>query len=499
MLRINRIIIVLLFLTISLVGCDFAPKLEVPRVSLPSKESFPLSKKGKFKVYWGWWRDFKNPELNRLVELALKNNDDLKIASAKLEEVLALAGLKKAQLFPLIGYKAQVSRTKIPENIENSIEDKANNMFSKIPAPPGASLSTSINIENPKTSYNILLSASYELDLWGKLRNERKSAIAKVLSVKAMQDVVKITLVSGVTTLYFNALALKKQIAEVEQLEKDLKEILEYRKLQNRYGLVSEAEVYQAEANYQEIKKLVESLKEGLEKVKNNLAFLVGMSPKELFEKEIKLKGKLPEKMKLPSMLPSEVLLNRPDIRMAEMQLRSANFDIGVAKAMYFPSIKLTGYWGSLSSEFDELIKSSSFFWSVGAGVSGPIFTFGRIKARVKFAKAKKKEALFNYIKTIRNAFKEVYDAFLAVSYAEKKINIEKKKLSALKKNLQVVKKQYANGLVNKMLVLVTEVGVIKEKLKLIQLQNEFIKNYIYLYKTLGSGILTKNGRKRKK
>jgi len=487
MLKTGKFLVILLVLVVLFTGCDFAPKLKMPEVSLPSKEKFPLSRKGGIKIKWGWWREFKNAELNHLIELALKNNDDLKIATARLEEVLALAGLKKAQLFPILGYKAQVSRTKIPENIENSIENLG--MFLRIP----------IDIENPKNSYNILLSASYELDFWGKLRNEKRSAIAKVLSVKAMQDVVKITLVSGVATLYFNALTLKKQIKEAEKLEKKLKEILEYRKLQKKFGMISEAEVYQAEANYQEVKNLVESLKEGLQRLKNNLACLVGMSPKDLFEKEIKLNGSLPQDLKLPSMLPSDVLLNRPDIKMAEMELRSANFDIGVAKAMYFPSITLTGYSGSLSSDFDKLIKSDSFFWSLGAGISGPIFTFGRIKARIKFAEAKKKEALFNYLKTIRNAFKEVYDAFLAVSYTRKKLNIEKKKLSALKKAFDVIKKQYNNGLASRLMVLSAEAGVIKEKLNLIQLENELIKNYIYLYKTLGGGILINEGRGRKK
>ena len=107
---------------------------------------------------------------------------------------------------------------------------------------------------------------------------------------------------------------------------------------------------------------------------------------------------------------------------MAEEELKAANFDIGVAKAQYFPSIKLTGYLGSLSSEFDKLMKSSSIFWSVGAGITGPIFDFGRIKSQVEYSKAKKKEALLNYVKTVKTAFKEVYSALVAISYTEKKL-----------------------------------------------------------------------------
>ena len=305
-----------------------------------------------------------------------------------------------------------------------------------------------------------------------------------------MQDTVKISLVTNVATIYFNLLSLQTQIEKAKELKDRLEEIYKYRKQQFEYGMINKIAVHQAKAQYEEVKSLIEDLKKAESDLKITLAFLIGQSPKELFEKELVVKGALPDKLQIPAMLPSEVLLKRPDILMAEEELKAANFDIGVAKAQYFPSIKLTGYLGSLSSEFDELMKSSSIFWSVGAGITGPIFDFGRIKSQVEYSKAKKKEALLNYVKTVKTAFKEVYSALVAISYTEKKLKIEKSKLQAIKEELNLVKKQYENGLTNRLNVLLLESNYLKEELKLIKLKAELVNNYIFLYKALGGGIV---------
>ena len=476
MKKLSAFLGILGILGLSLSSCSFAPKLKKPTIALPSKKSFSPSK-GSFKISWGWWKRFNNPQLNHLIELALKNNDDLKIATAKLEQVIALAGFKKAELFPLIGYKAQVSRTKIPEDIENGIEGL------------GMALRIPIDIENPKTSYNILTSISYELDFWGKLRNARKSALARVLAVKAMRDTIKISLVSGVVELYYNLVAINKELKTALALENSLKEIYELKKKQSELGLINKIEVYQAKAQYEEIKKSVEELKRLKEELKAALAYLVGETPKELFEKDIKISGDLPGKLEIPSMLPSQVLLNRPDIVMAEQELRSANFDIGVAKAAYFPSITLTGYAGSLSSEFKNLMKSSTIFWSIGAEITGPIFTFGRIKAQVRFAEAKQKEALLNYIKTVKKAFKEVYTALKNIEYTKKQLKVDEERLNTLKKAWEIAKGQYENGLIDEDKVLALKSLYLQASLDVVKTKTQLVKYYIYLYKALGGGL----------
>ena len=482
--------IALLILT-SFSGCDLAPKFRSPNVILPTKKEFPLAKE-KETLKWGWWKSFNDPVLNKLIDKALKNNTDLLIAATKVEQLIALAGFRKAQLYPLLGYKAQVSRTKIPENIENQIEG-IGKTFSSLPIPGAAAFS--FNLENPKTSYNIVGSVSYELDFWGKLRNAKKAALARVLAAKAMQDTIKISLVSGIANLYFNLVGISKELEVAKRLKDVLKKIYEIQKKQWKLGLVNKILVCQAKSNYEELKGLIKNLEEKKKELEATLAYLVGETPRELFSKrELDLgKAKLPKGLKVPGMLPSQLLLNRPDIILAEEQLKAANFDVGVAKAAYFPDINLTGYTGSLSSKFSDLMKSSSIFWSIGSGIVGPIFTFGRIKSQVKLMEAKKKEALLNYIKTVRNAFKEVYTGLIKISYSKKQLRIQENKLSVLKEAYDIRKGLYENGLSNELEVLILRANYLKQRLQVIQTKVRLISNYIYLYKALGGGIYLAN------
>jgi len=479
--------IVVLFL---LSSCDFAPKLKVPKVELPSNSTFlPASKKG-FKISWGWWKQFKNPTLNKLIKEALKNNADLLIATAKVEELMALAGFRKAQLYPNLGYKAQVSRTKVPEELEDQINgfDAAfSTLSSRLGLP---SSGTSLEFKNPSTSYNFVGSVSYELDFWGKLRNAKKAAVSKLLAAKAMQDTVKISLVSGVVTTYYGLLTVSNELKLAKKLESTLKRIYLYRKKQYEIGTISKVLVCQAKAEYQQAKELVESLKQKKSKLESTLAYLVGESPKKMFENSIKVEGKLPEQLKIPSMLPSEVLLHRPDIIAAEEELKAANFNVGVAKALYFPDITLTGYGGTMSSEFKNLIKSSSIFWSIGTSLTGPLFDFGRIKSQIKLREAQKKEALYNYIKTVRNAFKEVFVALRNVNYCKKSLEIERQRLDALKETLEIQRGLFKNGLTSELEVLGVYANYLREKMQLLQLENQLVSSYVYLYKALGGGVI---------
>jgi len=487
-MKYRYLLIGIIFLLTSLSGCDFAPKFKTPKIALPSKEKFLLVK-GKVKLEWGWWKSFNDPVLNKLIDEALKNNTDLLIAATKVEQLIALAGFRKAQLYPLLGFKAQFSRTKIPENMVDQVEN-IGKTFSSLPIPGVTGFS--IDIENPRNSYNILGSVSYELDFWGKIRNAKKAALARVLAAKAMQDTVKISLVSGVVSLYFNLVGINKELQIAKQLEYTLKRIYRFREEQWKIGLINKILVYQAKSNYEEARGLVKNLEEKKRELQATLAYLVGETPQELFsQKEIDLsKAKLPEKLKVPSMLPSELLLKRPDIIMAEEQLKAANFDVGIAKAAYFPDITLTGYAGSLSSEFSNLMKSSSIFWSIGSSIAGPIFTFGRIKSKVKFMEAKKKEALLNYIKTVRNAFKEVYTALIKISYGKKQLRVQKNKLDATAEAFKIRKGLYENGLSSELDVLMLKAAYLKQKIQVIQTRVQLINDYIYLYKALGGGVI---------
>jgi len=460
--------ILIILLGIFLYSCNFAPEFKKPFIPLPSNSTFKIfnaTENATSNINWEWWKQFKDPYLNKLIEIGLKNNEDLLIASARIEQALAIARLSKAELYPYFSYKAQIARYRIPEGILG----------------PGAKSRT-------ETFYYLLGSVAYELDLWGKLRNKKKADIARLFAAKAERDALQISLISNIATTYFNLISIEKQIKIAEDFTQKLKEIYEYRVKQYKYGLINELIVKQAKAQYESTKLILEDLKNHREILKSTLAILLGKSPKELFEEDFVTKAELPEAIKIPSMLPSELLVRRPDIVKAEEILKAANFDIGVAKALYFPNINLTGSYGYLSPEFGDLMEHSSSFWNIASVLTGPLFDFGRVKYRVKFQEAKKKEALLQYIKTVKTAFKEVYDALVNISSSREKLKAQEEEIEALKRALELSEKQFKYGIVDYLTVLDAQRNYLRAKLNLVKIKTELINNYIYLYKALGGG-----------
>ncbi len=485
-MRIFKLILVLVIFGFFFYGCDLAPKMKTPELNLPSKEKFlPIQAQPRFKLTWKWWKEFNNPELNKIIEIALKNNDDLKIASSRLEEVIAFYGLKKAELYPLIGYNPGISRTKIPE----AIEDKINNLTTGLAMAGGVRGIQIQSFENPQTSYSLLTSVSFELDFWGKLRNAKKAALHRVLATKAAKETIELSLVSTIVELYYTNVALQKELEIVKKLENHLENILKLQKEKEKIGLINKISVYKSQTELEKIRKLKETLEKNKKDTEVMLAFLIGKSPKDFFEGSLKITGDIPKNLKIPAMLPSEVLLSRPDIIQAEEELKATNFEIGVAKAMYFPEISLTGYLGSMSSEFKKIIENENIFWSIGASLKGPIFDFGRTKAYIKQTEARKKAALFKYIKTVKNAFKEVYSAFLEVEYQKKVFKNTSSQVKNAKNILDIVKNQYKAGLVDKITFSNIENAYLQSELSFIQAKLSLFKSYVKLYKALGGGI----------
>ncbi|WP_456341693.1 TolC family protein, partial [Thermovibrio sp.] len=190
----------------------------------------------------------------------------------------------------------------------------------------------------------------------------------------------------------------------------------------------------------------------------------------------------------IPPFLPSELLNRRPDIIQAEEELKAANYSIGVAKANYFPSISLTGALGFESSTLSNLVQSSAKFWNVGALISGPILDFGRTKSNVKVAESRKRQAVINYVQTVKRAFSEVHEALLRLQSIKREIEIQEKLLKNYQEILQTTVNQYENGLVDYLNVISAKRNYERAQLKLVSLKKEYLQQEIMLYKALGGG-----------
>lgn len=450
-----------------LYGCSLAPEYKRPDIPLPEnlkidKDFLNNSTKADF-IHAKWWEGFNDPSLNKLIEEALKNNDDLKIYMARVEQAFANLGYSKAQLYPNLTYSASAERRRQSEEMYEFLAGMEN-------------------------IFSISAAVSYEVDLWERLKNEEKASFSRFLAAKAEKDAFQINLISNIATLYFNLIAVENQLKTAEKFLKVQKEIYEFRKKQHFNGLADELLVNQAKAEYEATLLIVEDLKNKKENLKTALSLLIGRNPKELFEKEVFIAKNFPEPPPIPEALPSTILSKRPDIVAAEERLKASNFEIGVAKAAYFPVINLTGAYGFESMELSNLIKHSASVWNLGALITGTLFDFGRTKSMVELKEAEKKEALYNYVKTVKTAFKEVYDALTNVSSTYQKLSFQKNRVDTLKKVLILSEIKFKNGLVDYLTVLDAQRNYLDSQLNLISLKAELLNNYVYLYKALGGG-----------
>jgi len=447
-------------------GCSLAPEYKRPEVPLPEtlkieEKSFNNTKVNS--IHTKWWEDFKDTFLNNLIEEALKNNDDLKIYTSRAEQALANLKFYRSELYPEFVYSASAKRERQSEQMYEFMAGTEN-------------------------IFSISATVSYELDLWKKLRNTEKASYSRFLTTQAEKDAFQISLISNVITLYFDLISAEKKLETAEKFFKVQKEIYEFRKKQYKNGLIDELVVEQAKAECEATKLKVEELKNLKENLKTSLALLIGKNPKELFEKEVVIANDLPEPLPIPSALPSTILQKRPDIVAAEERLKASNFEIGVARAYYFPSISLTGAYGFESMELSNLIKHSASVWNLGALVTGTLFDFGRTKSIVELKEAEKKEALYNYVKTVKTAFKEIYDALTNISSTYQKLSAQQAQVNTLKNLLSLSEKKFEKGLVDYLTVLSAQRDYLNSQLNLISLKAELLKNYVYFYKALGGG-----------
>lgn len=443
-------------------GCSFAPKHTKPQINLPPEPAVIAD--GSAAINTTWWKNYGDEKLNLLIEETLKNNDDLKLAVARIEEARHRLGFAEADRFPAINAHATASRQRTSAEASQFGRESTDNYF------------------------YLAAEVAYELDLWGEIKNRRDASLSVLLSTKASKEALKLSLVSNVATVYFNLVSLGRQVRTTENILNSYKEIYEFRQKQYKHGVLDEMVVQQAKAQYDSVKILLENLKEQDAVLKSALSLLLGRTPNEIFDNLHNINLKLPDPIAVPAMLPSRLLSNRPDIVQAEESLKAANFQIGVAKAAYFPSISLTGALGLHSFELDNLMQSSARMWNIGGNLIEPVLDFGRINSNVKITQAQQKEAVVQYVKTVKTAFKEVYDALIKIKTSGNKLSAQEDEMKALERILTLANKKYDVGVTDYLTVLDAQRGYLNASLNLISLQSEVINNQIILYKVLGGG-----------
>ena len=447
-------------LGIALGGCSVGPVYQRPEVPIPAQWEVNIQQANDL-ANTTWWDQFRDPELNRLIQIALEQNKDLQIATARVQEYLGRYGVTRAAQFPQIGANAAGARTRYGENT----------------VPAGTELTFD--------SYQVNLGASFELDLWGKLRSATESARAQLLATEENKRTVILSLVGQLANSYVLLLDYDQQLVVTKATLKTRSEAVRINGLRFKAGLIGELDYQQAVAEYQNAAVQVPVLERQIGQQENAISLLLGRNPGPIKRGVTLNKLAMPQ---VPAGLPSEVLERRPDIRQAEQQLIAANAQIGVAKAAFFPAISLTGFFGASSNDLSDLFAGPQRAWQFAGQLAQPIFTGGSLTGQLQAAEAVQQEALFNYQQVIQKAFAEVDDSLIAISKLRMQLKDQQEQLKALQRTVDLATLRYQNGYSDYLTVVDAERNLFTAQLQYVQTQGTLYTAVISLYAALGGG-----------
>jgi multidrug efflux system outer membrane protein len=453
-------------IALTLGGCMVGPNYVRPAVDTPP--SWRLTDVQADNVAdTAWWGQFDDPVLDNLVRIALRENLDLQIAAARVDEFAGRYGFVRADLFPQAGANAAAGRQRFTQETGNVNT-------------PG----TNFTLDN----YSATVGATWELDVWGRIRRATEAARADLVGSEEGRRAVILSLVGSVAGSYVNLRSLDRQLEIARETAKSRGESLALFKLRFEGGFSSEVEYVQVKSQYEEAMATIPSVEKAIAQQENGLSILLGRNPGPI------PRGKGIDQLVPPSVpagIPSGLLERRPDILQAEQNLIAANARIGVAKAAYYPSISLTGFFGYASTDLSNLFTGSAKVWSYQAPVSAPIFTAGKIAGDVQAAEAVQRQALAGYRQTIQSAFRDVDDALADQARTREQLAAQASQVQALAKYFELARLRFDNGYTSYLEVLDAERSLFNAQLSYTQNQGVLLQALINLYKAMGGGWVT--------
>jgi multidrug efflux system outer membrane protein len=452
----NWILLPVLF---SLFGCTVGPDYVRPDVDIPDDWRYGIED-ASGTVNVRWWEQFDDPVLDALINEALVNNKDVRIAAARVEEFAARVDITRSGFYPQVGYDGAASRNRSP-------------------------LETAAGGSRINDSYLAALNVGWELDVWGRIRRATEAARAQLLAEEEVRRTVILTLVSSVAGSYINLRNLDRQLEIAIRTLQSRGESVDLFQTKYEGGVVSALEVAQVRSEYEQAAVRIPSLERQIALQENALSILLGHNPGAI------PRGKSIDELMLPQVpegLPSELLARRPDIQRAEQDLIAANAQIGVARSQYFPTISLSGLFGYASSELSDLLQGSSEIWGIGADALGPIFTGGRISSQVRATEAVQRQALVGYAQTVQAAFREVDDALISNVKRREELLAQGQQVAALQDYARYAQIRYDEGQVSYIEVLDSQRRLFDAELLYTQSENEVHAAMISIYKAMGGG-----------
>jgi len=445
-----------------LAGCAAGPNYQRPAVNAPGAFRGDTQRVTNSFANLPWWQVFHDPTLQSLVRLALTNNYDVRIAAARVEQAQALAAQARSQFFPQLNYAL--------------LAGKGKNVANNEPSPTGTGGSV----------FGADFNASWEVDLWGRIRRLNESARAQFLASEEARRDVTISLIAQVAQDYLQLLALDRQLEIARQSTNSFGDSLRIFNQRLRGGVASKLETASAEALMDASAATIPELEQQIALQENQLSVLLGQNPGAILRGDASLENQVPPEV--PAGLPSALLERRPDIREAEQQLRSANAQVGVAKADFFPQLNLTGLFGAASSELTTYTAGGAAAWEIAAGLTGPLFHGGELRAQYAQARALREQAALQYQTAVLNALLEISDALVSREKLAGARTLQTQAVEAYQTAVKIALERYRMGNADYYEVLQEQQQLFPAENTLVQLQLNQLLAVVQLYRALGGG-----------
>jgi outer membrane protein, multidrug efflux system len=457
-------------LAAALSACTLAPRYHQPELPVPGEFGAGQSADATKSVDYpaadiGWREFFPDAELQELIRRSLANNRDLRVATLNVEAARAQYRIRRADLVPNIDAQGQANNQRVPASLSQTGESELIRSYS-------AGLGVS----------------AFELDLFGRVRSLRRAALEDYFSIEENRTAAQLALVSEVANAWLTLIADRELLKLARETRDSQRKSFDLTQLRFNQGVSSEIDLHRSETAWREAEVDIAAQTRRVAQDRNALALLVGEPlPAEVAAGEHAIEAQTFAK-ELPVGLPSTVLTRRPDVRAAEHALKAANADIGAARAAFFPSISLTGFYGNASNDLDSLFDSGQTSWSFTPQIRLPIFSGGANVAGLNLANVRKRIEVARYEQSIQVAFREVADALVARSTFMDQIRAQEALTRASEGSYKLADVRYRGGVDSYLSSLIAQRDYYSAQRALIQTRLAGASNLVQLYSALGGG-----------
>lgn len=451
-----------------LAACASSPSGQAPSEP-PVAQNWPVDSRleqeqGAAAAQLSWRAYFADPDLVQLIETALENNRDLRLAVLRVQEARAAYGIQRSEQFPMVGVGGQAARSRVPGDLN----------------PAGRSVVA--GDYEAYVGFN-----AWELDLWGRVRSLREAALQEYLATDVAQRGIRLSLVAEVANAYLGLRELDERLALAAETIATREESYRIFRRRNEVGSVSTLDLTQVETLLNQAQALGAQLQKARASQAHALTLLVG-SPLDLPPlANTRLRDDVVF-APLRAGLPADLLTVRPDIVAAEHRLSAAQADIHAARAAFFPRIALTGTFGTASAQLDGLFDAGSRAWTFAPTISLPIFDGGRRRASLDLAEVRGDMAVAEYERTIQIAFREVADALSSRKWLTQQVAIQRNAVDTQSRRARLAQLRYDNGAAAYLEVLDAQRDLLDAQQQLVQVRRALLSTHIALYTALGGG-----------